>query len=76
MTDTEILEWLERNLYSMSSDRQTCSVDMAGDSIAMSLYNEARGDNGGPETIRIRGRSVRECVEKAMIWLPQDGRSI
>ena len=76
MTDTEILEWLDRNLCSMSHDRQTCSVDMAGNRITMLLENEARGDGGGFSQIRIRGRNVRDCVEKAALWQKGDPRTI
>ena len=37
LSDTEVIEWLERNLRSMSHDRQTCSVDMSGNRITMQV---------------------------------------
>ena len=47
MTDTEILDWLERNLMSLSHGRATCSVDMSGKDVHGQLVNEARGAGAG-----------------------------
>ena len=76
MNDEEILDWIDRNLCSLHHDRQTCSVDMSGNRITICLENEARGTGGGPSTIRIRARSIREAIEKAATWVPSDGRII
>ena len=76
LSDSEILSWLERNLYGISHDKQTCSVDMSGNCVSMTLNNEARGNGGGPGTLRIRGRSIKDCIEKAMLWQQGDGPTI
>lgn len=71
MTDTEILDWLERNLMSLSHNRATCSVDMGGINVHGQLVNEARGSGGGPSSFRVHHRTIREAVEAAAAWKKQ-----
>ena len=76
LSDSEVLSWLEKNLHMIIHDRQTCSVDMSGDCLSMTLDNEARGSGGGPGRLRIRGRTIRDCIEKAMLWQQGDGTTL
>ena len=64
-TDTEILDWLERNL--MNIFRYT-SPQMGGQTTGGQLLNEARGQNGGPSYFRIHHNSIRQGVIDAMNW--------
>jgi hypothetical protein len=72
MTDTEILDWLERNLMAISHDRATCSVDMGGNAVRGQLVNEARGSGGGPSYFTVRHPTIRQAVEAAAQWKPVD----
>lgn len=67
-TDTQRLDWLERNLMSISHERATCSVDMSGRCVRGQLVNEARGEKGGPSYFRVNHRSIREAIDAAMQW--------
>jgi len=67
-TDSEIIDWLERNLMHLSHDRATHSVDMSGVCVRGQLLNEARGDGGGPSYFHVKHRSIREAVKAAMNW--------
>jgi len=67
-TDTQRMDWLERNLMHISHDRTTCSVDMSGRCVRGQLVNEARGANGGPSYFRVNHRSIREAIDAAMQW--------
>ncbi len=67
-SDAQRLDWLERNLLSISHDRATCSVDMSGRCVRGQLHNEARGRNAGPSSFRVNHRSIREAVDAAMQW--------
>lgn len=67
-TDTERLDWLERNLQYISHDRNTNSVDMSGICIRGSLVNEARGAGGGETRFRVNHRSIRQALDAAMAW--------
>ena len=67
-TDTQRMDWLERNLMHISHDRTTCSVDMSGRCVRGQLVNEARGANGGPSYFRVNHRSLREAIDAAMQW--------
>jgi hypothetical protein len=69
-TDSERLDWLERNLMHLSHDRATCSVDMSGICVRGQLVNEARGSQGGPSSFRVRHRSIREAIDEAINWKP------
>lgn len=68
ITDTERLDWLERNLRNLYHARQTCSVFMDGKAVFGRLDNEARGAGGGPSTFKVEHRSIREAVDAAMAW--------
>ena len=68
ITDSQRLDWLERNLMSISHARATCSVDMSGVCVRGQLYNEARGANAGPSYFRVNHRSIREAIDAAMQW--------
>jgi hypothetical protein len=68
MTDSQRLDWLERNLLSISHDRATSSVDMSGRCVRGQLHNEARGANAGPSYFRVNHRSIREAIDAAMQW--------
>ena len=59
MTDTEILNWLDENLLSITHDRVSCSVDMSGNRLSISY------ENSDGKRVRGRGKSIREIVEKA-----------
>ena len=65
--------WLERNILNLSHDRAICSVDMSGNKVTVYFHNEARGSGGGPSSIKIRARTVRDSVRKAMAWKKSDG---
>jgi len=77
-TDTQRMDWLERNLMHISHDRTNCSVDMSGRCVRGQLVNEARGANGGPSYVRVNHKSIREAIDAAMRWpnakLTQDAR--
>lgn len=60
MSDTEILDWLERNVNSIAHDRMTNSVDMSGTILSMT-YQDSRCRNK-----RLRAVSIRAAVEKAI----------
>lgn len=64
--DTVRLDWLERNLMTLSHDRCTHSVHMGGECVHGQLVNEARGSGGGPSTFRVCHRSIRDAVDAAM----------
>lgn len=68
ITDSQRLDWLERNLMSISHARATCSLDMSGVRVRGQLYNEARGANAGPSYFRVNHRSIREAIDAAMQW--------
>ena len=55
-TDTEILDWLERNLIHLSVPS---GVDMSGNRVAGQLHNEARGSGGGPSYVRVWSPDIR-----------------
>ncbi len=65
-TDTQILDWLERNLLHVSHARMTNSVDMAGIHVHGQLVNEARKAGAGPSHFRVKHKSIREAVIDAM----------
>jgi hypothetical protein len=72
ITDTERLDWLERNLLSLYHAQQTCSVYMGGEKIFGQLINEARGSGGGPTRFKVKHKSIREAVDDAMNWKKDD----
>lgn len=76
MTDSERIDWLDRNLHSANHDRATCSVDMSGNCIAIRVENEALGRGAGPSQITVHGRSLRDAIDKAVNWKPEQGRRI
>ena len=67
-TDTEILDWLERNLMHISHNRSTCSADMGGRNVIGQLVNEARGSGAGPSDFRVSHPTIRAAVKAAMQW--------
>lgn len=67
-SDTEILDFLERNLLSISSARATNSVYMDGTNFFGQLLNEARGSGGGPSYVKISHKTLRQGVIDAMNW--------
>lgn len=66
--DSKRLDWLDRNLLSISHHQMTHSVDMGGIRITGQLLNEARGDKGGPSRILIKGKNIRDVIDQAMNW--------
>lgn len=68
MTDTERLDWLERNLLAVNHGRHSSSVSMDGRDVAMHSLNEARGTGAGPERLRTRARTIREAIDDAADW--------
>ncbi len=68
ISDSDILNWLDRNLLYISHDQMTHSVDMAGNKINYQFNNESRGSGGGPSTVRGRSKNIREAVICAMNW--------
>ena len=68
-TDTEILDWLERNLIHLSV---SSGVDMSGNRVAGQLHNEARGSGGGPGYVRVWSPDIRTAVLDAMNWKKSD----
>lgn len=75
ITDTERLDWLERNLVSLSHARASSSCYMDGTMVFGQLLNEARGRLGGPSYFRISHRSIREALDSAMEWKPEPPKS-
>ena len=51
--DTVRMDWLERNLMTLSHNRATSSVYMGGECVHGQLVNEARGRAAGPSTFRV-----------------------
>lgn len=74
ITDTARLDWLERNLMTLSHARGTNSVYMDGTRVFGQLTNEARGSGGGPSYFRIRHRSIREGIDDAINWKREDAQ--
>lgn len=68
ITDTDRLDWLERNLMHLSHARATSSVYMDGKSVSGQLVNGARGPEGGPGYFRIHHKTIREGIDAAMNW--------
>lgn len=71
-SDTERLDWLERNLLHLSHNRATNSVDMGGIDVRGQLMNEARGSGGGPRYFRVSHKSIREAIDAAINWKNED----
>lgn len=65
VTDTQILDWLERNLVRISKDQHPT---MDGLKIRGQLDNEARGAGAGPSYVNIKHITIREAVISAMNW--------
>ena len=68
ITDTDRLDWLERNLMHLSHARATNSVYMDGKSVSGQLVNGARGPEGGPGYFRIHHKTIREGIDAAINW--------
>lgn len=68
ITDTERMDWLERNLMRLTHDRATCNIDMSGIRVRGQLHNEARGAGGGPSYFRVAHPSIREAIDAAIAW--------
>jgi len=68
ITDTDRLDWLERNLMHLSHARCTSSVYMDGKAVSGQLVNGARGDKGGPSHFRIHHKTIREGIDAAINW--------
>lgn len=58
-TDRRRLDWLEENMRHMTHDRASCSVDMSGNCLGLSYLDDGRSR-------RIRAKSIREAIDKAM----------
>lgn len=67
-TDTERLDWLERNLLNLYHARQTNSVYMDGNMVFGSLNNEAKGSRAGPRQLRVKSPTIRKAIDEAMLW--------
>jgi hypothetical protein len=67
-TDTQRLDWLERNLLHLTHDRASSSLDMSGVAVRGQLINEARGSGGGPGRFKVAHRNIRDAVDAAMAW--------
>ena len=67
-TDTDKMDWLERNLHHISHGRATSSVSMDGKCVFGQLSNEARGSGGGSSYFTVSHRSIREAIDDAMAW--------
>ena len=67
-TDTERLDWRDRNLMHLSHEPATNSVEMGVICVRGQRLNEARGSAGGPCYFRVNHRSIREAVDEAMRW--------
>lgn len=65
VTDTDRMDWLERNLLSLSHDRATCSVDMSGRCCAKSYRKRCEG-TAEAVTFRVKHKSVRGAIDAAM----------
>ena len=71
ITDTERMDWLERNLMSISHNRASCSVDMGGINVRGQLVNEARGSGSGSSYFRVHHKNIRAAIDDAMNWKNQ-----
>ncbi len=65
-TDTERLDWLERNLIVITHTQASHTVYMSGVTVIGQLLNEARGDGAGPTYFRVSHASIREAIDDAM----------
>ena len=72
MTDTERLDWLERNLMHISHARATHSLLMDGTCVFGQLLNEVRGSGAGPTYFKMHHKSIREAIDDASNW-KEDG---
>lgn len=63
MTDTERLDWLEENLYTLTHYRASSTVTMDGICCVVRGLNVHR-DKGG-SMVTCRGRSIREAIDIA-----------
>ncbi len=64
ITDTDRLEWLERNLLQLHTQ---IGVTMNGKKFTGQMHNEARWQGGGSSYFSIKHNSLREAVDAAMI---------
>lgn len=65
-SDTERMDWLERNLMHISHARMSHSILMDGLVVSGQLVNESRGSNGGPSYFRVKHKSIRDAIDDAM----------
>ena len=65
-TDTDLLDWLERNLLELVHERTTCSVDMGGNGVRGWLVNEARGSGAGRGMFCVQHPTIRAAIRDAM----------
>ena len=63
-TDTERLDWIEKNIVTLTHDIATHSVDMSGDKVTLHCFNPSK--NTGRSTVRIRAPNIRAAIDKAM----------
>ena len=67
-TDTQRLDWLERNLMHIAHERSVSGIRMDGVRVTGQLYNEALGSGGGTSFFQVKHRNIREAVDAAMAW--------
>jgi hypothetical protein len=65
-TDSDRLDWLERNLIHLTHARAASSAQMDGTKVKGQLLNEARGTGAGPSYFRVDHRTIREALDDAM----------
>lgn len=70
--DKARLDFLERNILSITHDNATNSVDMSGNCLTLTVENENKGAGAGPTKLRIRGKTIREVIDKAADWNPKE----
>lgn len=59
--DAARLDWLDKNLVSMSHVRATCSVHMCGTTIHGQVLNDR--SQGGGTFKKLKGRSIRHAID-------------
>lgn len=68
ISDTDCLDWLERNLLHIVHERSVSGIRMDGVRVTGQLYNEARGAGGGPSFFQVKHKNIREAIDSAMAW--------
>lgn len=66
ITDTQRLDWLEKNLLNLYHAQQTNSVYIDGSKIFGSLLNGTIS-RSGPRQLKVKSPTIRKAIDDAML---------